>query len=86
MILTIELTHNEYVATQKALGKVAALRTLHTVPNVIERLELEHLRTLLAEASINSERRCNACNQTAERCTRWGGDCCPLCTHQKASA
>ena len=81
MILTIELTDTEYVATQKALGKVAALRTLHTSANVIERLELEHLRTLLAEAAApkkgNSEamhvleRRptyCSYCGLPVERC------------------
>ncbi len=51
MTLTIELDAKEYVATMHALSKVAARRTLHTVPNEIERMELDHLRTLLAEAA-----------------------------------
>ncbi len=51
MTLSIELDAKEYIATQKALAKVAARRTLHTVPNEIERMELDHLRTLLAEAA-----------------------------------
>lgn len=50
MILTIELTDTEYVATQNALAiAIQEVRTL-TVP---QQLEVQHLRTLLAEASIS---------------------------------
>ena len=52
MILSIELTDTEYRATITALAKVAARRTLHTVPTELERMELDHLKTLLDEASI----------------------------------
>lgn len=85
MILKIELTDTEYVATQRALTKAAVRRTLHTVLNEIECMELDHLRTLLAEASVTENGRCKACDQTAERCTDWGGNCCPLCKHEKVS-
>ncbi len=50
MILSIELTDTEYVATQRALKHATyAIRPL--VDNT-DQLELLHLRTLLAEASI----------------------------------
>ncbi len=88
MMLTFTLSNTEYVAVMKALRKASQGWGLTTrvVVSEAERLELEHLRTLLAEASINTNRRCSACDQTAERCIDWGGDCCPLCTHQTASA
>ena len=95
MILTIELTHAEYLATQNALrnAKGDALMAANgfaspSTPDMlnVRALELNHLRTLLAEASINTDGRCKACDQTAERCTDWGGNCCPLCKHQKVSA
>ena len=91
MMLTFTLSNTEYIAVMDSLHEaVIAFGGYRTRSTTRERsvhaLELEHLRTLLAEASINSVHRCNACDQTAERCTDWGGGCCPLCTHQKVSA
>ena len=67
MMLTFTLTDTEYVAVMHALRKASARRTLHTVLNEVEKLELEHLRTLLAEASVLCPR-CNlptaVCNET----------------------
>lgn len=51
MILTIELTELDYVAIQFALTKAANARTLTDVG----RLELLHLQTLLAEASVKED-------------------------------
>ena len=51
MNLTIELTDIEYAAIQFALTKAANARTLTDVG----RLELLHLQTLLAEASVKED-------------------------------
>ena len=51
MILTIELAELEYVATQFALMIAANGKTLTDVG----RLELLHLQTLLAEASVKED-------------------------------
>ena len=53
MNLTITLTELEYVAIQFALTKAHNGKTLTDVG----RLELLHLQTLLAEASMNEEER-----------------------------
>ncbi len=83
MTLTFTLTDTEYSATQKALTNAVSL--LRNFPSQPDELELLHLQTLLAEASINQPlaSRCTACDQTAERCTDWGGDCCPVCNHSR---
>ncbi len=93
MILTIELTDTEYLATQNALrnAKGDALMASNgyaspMTPDMLQvmAMELDHLRTLLAEAAA-PDGRCNGCDQTAERCTDWGGECCPLCKHKVAT-
>jgi len=96
MTLTFTLTDTEYIAVQTSLrdAQRLAVNTANDLPSQLTpdelsvlNLELLHLRTLLAEASINqtTNRRCKACDQTAERCADWGGDCCPLCKHEKVS-
>ena len=89
-MLTLTLSNTEYIAVMDSLAEAiiafGGFRTRSNRERSVHALELEHLRTLLAEASINTNRRCSACDQTTERCTRWGGDCCPLCMHQKIPA
>ena len=59
MILSIELTDTEYIAIQNALTKayfdIPAIPGDTATPNYVDRLELLHLQTLLAEASIKEE-------------------------------
>ena len=73
MILTIELTDAEYIAVMDSLAEAiiafGGYRTRSNRERSVHALELEHLRTLLAEACINHYGRCKACDQTAERCT-----------------
>lgn len=71
MILTIELTDTEYIATMDALTEAiiqgGGFRNRATHQRSIHALELEHLRTLLAEAAVLCPR-CNlptaVCNET----------------------
>ncbi len=53
MILSIELTDTEYVAVMHALRNISRTRTVTQlcVLSEAQQLELEHLRTLLAEAA-----------------------------------
>jgi hypothetical protein len=58
MTLTFTLTDTEYVAVMHALKRAARQSSLVGHSGLVylsdvEKLELEHLRTLLAEASIN---------------------------------
>ncbi len=57
MILSIELTDTEYVAVQHALRHVSRSRAIIRlcVLSEAQQLELEHLRTLLAEAAAPKE-------------------------------
>ena len=85
MILKIELTDTEYHGLMHTLKRAA--NDWSSFDSGIDSLELLHLMTLLAEASITEGGRCKACDQTAKRCTDWGGSCCPLCKHnQKVSS
>ena len=53
MILSIELTETEYIGIQNALKH--ATYPIRPLVDDIGRLELLHLQTLLAEASIKEE-------------------------------